>query len=257
MPLPLWENIALFGAFMYGVAPIIVRATFQYSVKCQPQKVDPATLPAQVRAIIDRWSRQIQATGFTEVGTYDLGIMASNTHSFIAYFVNRSAGDFANVSVVLSAKGAQGYFEFSSSFTNGLTLDTNVNKIISATATPADILIFRFPKVASPVELYPIHRALIQKHAAFLRPQLPPEGEEATRIEKQIGRFAPVQVDAGYMSLAPGGTHYCLTWKGAFLMTWKLLWPTSLIRKALYRMEMDKVLRSLHSGGLIGSVRTI
>lgn len=255
MELSLLEKIVLFWAFMHFIGPIALRFMFRYSAKCEPAKVDPGALPWAVTRFLDRWSSQIQAAGFSPVGVYDVGVLASGTRSYLAYFVNRSAGDFANVSIVVGNEKTQGYFEFSSSFTNGLTLDTNINKTISVTSTPPDILIFRFPQIDSPSQLYQIHRALIQKHAAFLRPQLPPVGEEATRIVKQLGRFGPRQVEAGYMQLIPEGTHYRLTWKGAFLVGWKSLWPTSLIRRSLYRIQMRKVLRSLESAGII-SVRT-
>lgn len=253
MPLPLWEKILLFWAFMHLMGPIALFFTFKYSAKCEPVKIDePAALPWGVKRFIDRWSQQIQNTGFSPVGIYDMGTLASGTRSFLAYFVNRSAGDFANVSIVSTEAKTVGYFEFSSSFTNGLTLDTNVNKTISVTATPPDILIFRFPQIESPSQLYQVHRALIQKHGAFLRPQLPAAGEESIRIVQQLGRFAPRQVEAGYMRLVPKGNHYCLTWKGACLTAWKSIWPTSLIRRSLYRMHMKKVLRSLESSGIVG-----
>ena len=252
MPLPLWEKIVLFWVFMHVVGPVVLRFTFRFSATCHPSNVAREGLPPAVRALFDRWSNQIQGLGFTLVGYYDMGMLASGTRSFLAYFVNRTSGEFANVSVVQTKEKTQGYFEFSSSFTNGLTLDTNVNKTISISSTPPDILIFRFPEFTSPVELYRIHRALVQKHAAFLRPQMPPEGQEHTRIAQQIGRFGPCQAKAGYMWLVPDTTHYLLTWKGACLMTWKSLWPTSLIRRALYRAHMQKLLTSLRTEGFGG-----
>jgi hypothetical protein len=252
LPLPLWEKLILFWAFLQIVGPLVVKATFRYAAKVDPVKVPLEAVPDAVRAAINRWSTQIQALGFSSVGVYNMGALASNTQSFLAYFVNRSAGDFANVSVVLSGAVTKSYFEFSSSFTNGLTLDTNINRIVSIGSTPPDILIFRFPSIASPSLLYQVHRALLQKHASFLRPQLPPEGEEATRIVKQLGRYGPCQAGAGLMHLAPGATHYTLTWKGALLMTWKSVWPTPLIRRTLYGMRMQKVLRSLQESGVLG-----
>jgi len=255
MPL-FWEKILLFWALMHVLGPIALLFTFKYSAKCEPSRIDePSALPWDVRRYIDRWSQQIQSAGFSPVGIYYMGALASGTKSYLAYFVNRTAGDFANVSIVSTEAKTQGYFEFSSSFTNGLTLDTNVNKTISVTSTPADILIFRFPQIQSPFQLYQVHRALVQKHAGFLRSQMPPAGEEATRIVKQLGRFGPRQAEAGYMRLAADGTHYRLTVLGACLTAWKSLWPASLIRRSLYRMKMQKVLNSLQSSGIV-DVRT-
>jgi hypothetical protein len=43
------------------------------------------------------------------------------------------------------------------------------------------------------------------------------------------------------MVLAKNGRTYRLTWKGALLMTWRGLWPTSMIRKALQRKTMQSL----------------
>lgn len=254
-PLPLWEKIILFWAFLHVVGPLVIKATFRFSATIEPTKVPLESVPAAVRAAIERWSTQIQALGFTPVGIYNMGALASNTQSFLAYFVNRTAGDFANVSAVLSGSVIRSYFEFSSSFSNGLTVDTNINKTATIGSQPSDLLIFRFPSIDSPSLLYQVHRALLQKHASFLRPQLPPEGQEATRIVQQLGRYAPCQAAAGLMYLAPGDTYYRMTWKGAVLMTWKSIWPTPLIRRTLYSLRMQKVLKSLEQSGAV-NIRT-
>ena len=45
------------------------------------------------------------------------------------------------------------------------------------------------------------------------------------------------------------GKSYRTTWKGAFLMTWNGLWPSSLIRKAAYKQAMRVELQSLEVHG--------
>lgn len=249
--LPLLEKLVFFWAFLHLIGPLVVKLTFRYAAKVQPVKISIESLSVAARSIVERWSPQIEALGFTPVGVFNMGTLASNTQSFLAYFVNRTAGDFANVSIVSSSAVTKSYFEFSSSFTNGFTLDTNINKIASIGSVPPDIRIFRFPQFSSPAQLYQVHRGLIQKHAAFLRPQMPAPGEEASRIAQQLGRYAPCQVQAGLMYLASDQTHYRLTWKGAILMTWKSIWPTTLIRRTLFSLRMQKELKSLQSNGAI------
>ncbi len=52
------------------------------------------------------------------------------------------------------------------------------------------------------------------------------------------------------MYLVPDGGDYLLTWKGAILMTWRGLWPTSLVRRAIHKFEMRAELHSLHVRGV-------
>jgi hypothetical protein len=140
------------------------------------------------------------------------------------------------------------------SFANGLTIDANTNKTLPVTPTNADNTIFRFPQIFDPTELFYVHRSLVQKHAAFVEPQLPPAGQEASRIKAQLERYGPRQVRSGYMYLPDNETAYRLTWKGAFLMACKSIWPMSMIRGWLYRAQMKDVLRSVRQES-IASVR--
>jgi hypothetical protein len=181
------------------------------------------------------------------LGYFDVGSLATNTRSYLAYFVNRSSGVFANVSVVASPAKTAGYFEFSSSFSNGLTLDVNTNKTLPLTPPRPGFRIFRLPEVFDPMELFQIHRALVQKYAPQLQPQLPPVGQESGRIKSQIEQYGPEQAKAGYMYLSKDGQTYRLTWKGSLLMAWKSLWPTSMIRGWSYREQMKGELRALRT----------
>ncbi len=72
--------------------------------------------------------------------------MASDTKSFVAYFVNRQTNDFSNVTVVVSPGKMAGYFEFSTRLTNGTLIETNTNSILPLTPNNPDYRVFRFPK---------------------------------------------------------------------------------------------------------------
>ena len=89
-----------------------------------------------------------------------------------------------------------------------------------------------------------------QKHARGLQPQLPAEGQEASRIKAQVELFGQRQARSGYLYLGRDGSAYRRTWKGVFLMGWKSVWPISPIRTSLYQSKMKQRLRSLGQGGI-------
>ena len=60
-----------------------------------------------------------------------------------------------------------------------------------------------------------------------------------------IENYGPRHAKAGYMVLGKNGQTFRLTWKGTFLMTWRGLWPTSVVRKALQRKTMHSELPAL------------
>jgi hypothetical protein len=53
---------------------------------------------------------------------------------------------------------------------------------------------------------------------------------------------------AGYMALSPDGETYRPTWKGAFLMTWKQLWPAKGILRAARDRTARRLIAELESG---------
>lgn len=52
------------------------------------------------------------------------------------------------------------------------------------------------------------------------------------------------------MHPAGDGGQFELTWKGAALMAWRALWPTSIVRRVLYRQAMRAELHSLEVRGV-------
>lgn len=57
--------------------------------------------------------------------------------------------------------------------------------------------------------------------------------------------MGPRHAKAGYMVLEKNGQPFGLTWKGTLLKTWRGLWPTSVVRKALQRKTMHSELQAL------------
>jgi hypothetical protein len=177
-------------------------------------------------------------------------MLTSNTQRYVAYFLNRSTNDFANVTVATSPQKIAAYFEFSTRFSNELTLETNTNRIPPMTPDNHVIRVFRFPTIKEPQALYQLHRQLIQKHAAGQWAQGESRGQELERMISVIENYGPRHAKMGYMVLGRNRHTYRLTWKGAFLMTWRGLWPTSFVRKALQRKTMQSELQALPVGGV-------
>lgn len=239
----------LFGS-LHLVAPIVVRSGFRFTAHCKPVQVPLEELPTDVAEFVLPRIPQMQTLGFEFLGCYDCGFLASNTQSFIAYFCNRTTNDFANVSVAMSPQKLAGYFEFSTRFGNGVALETNTNSDLPLTPDNPEVRVFRFPEIKEPRELYQLHKSLIEKYANGQWAQGEPKGQEIQRFLRVLENYGPRLEKMGYMYPAPEGGTYRLTWKGAFLMTWRGLWPTLLVRRAIHKIEMRSELQSLHLRGV-------
>jgi len=242
----LWRDAAILLGTMHLMAPMVVRSGFRFAAHCNPVQVTLEELPQEVSARIRLQIPQMQSLGFELLGCYDCGILASDMRSFIAYFCNRTTNDFANVSMAVSPQRTAGYFEFSTRFETGLVLETNTNSILPLTPDNPEVRVFRFPEIQEPRELYQVHKSLIEKYASGKWAQSEPKGQEIQRLVRVMENYGPRHAKMGYMYLAPDAETYLLTWKGAVLMTWRGLWPTGLIRRAIHKHAMRSELQSLH-----------
>jgi hypothetical protein len=244
-----WKDAAVVVGLAHLAGPLALRATFRFASSCQLTQVPTGELPVDVAAEFSTKIPDLQNAGFELLGCYDCGELAAHTNSYLAYFCNRATNDFASVTVMLSARGIDSFLEFSSSFADGRTFETNTNGILPL--TPADPIrrIFRFPEIKDVRALYNVHRLLIEKYAAGLWAQAEPKGHEIQRFLRAVENYGPRHAKLGYLQLAADGESYRATWKGAFLMTWSGLWPSSIIRKAAYKQAMRAELQSLEIRG--------
>ena len=136
------------------------------------------------------------------------------------------------------------------SFTNGMTLATNSNGVVPLTPGDPQHRIFRFPKIQSAEALYGIHRQLLARYTIGWWPEREPEGEEMRRYIRTAENYGRRHARIGYMRLTGDRLWYRLTWKGACLMTWRRLWPTSIARRLAQRYAMARELHSLEERGV-------
>ncbi len=245
----LLELTAFVGA-LHLLAPVLVRTTMRFSGVCQLTKVPVDGLPEEAAASFRPRIPELLELGFEFLGCYDCGSLRSETHSYIAYFCNRRTNDFASVSILVTPGRPRSYLEFSTSFTNGLILETNTNGSLPLTPAQTEHRVFRFPNVRAGGALYRIHRQLIEKYAVGFWAKAETAGDELLRYKRVIENYGPRHVRIGYMELAEDGTSYKLTWQGACLVAWRGLWPTSIVRRLQHRHLMQSQLRSLEVRGV-------
>ena len=91
-------HVATVVGVLYLLGALAVRWTFRFAARCQFSEVPLNTLPVQVADLFRKRIPEIQELGFELAGCYACGALATETHSYVAYFCNRGSNDFANVS---------------------------------------------------------------------------------------------------------------------------------------------------------------
>lgn len=103
----------------------------------------------------------------------------------------------------------------------------------------------RLQQVRDPVRLYRIYQALVAHQYGAAR-RAPPDyrGDPSGFLGASMVRELRQQVDTGYLRLDGAEDAYRPTWKGAFLMCWKLLQPFRDIRQWLADRRVRTLFRA-------------
>ena len=249
MPLFIQNDLFLLFLKIYGalfvLGPIVLRVTFRFKAKLDPQIVPPETLPADVRQFMMPRVAAIAGLGFDEVGYINLGTMAGGTQSYMALLSNSTTLEWADVSVVKSAKQMKGYSEFITRCSDDAQVDTNTNATAPVLFPWPSYHIFRFPQVKDAFTLYRVHRMLVQQNTGGSKPELPAKGQELAELKRRLERFGVRQQERGYMYLDRAGNYFLLTWKGAIVGAWRSIWPISMLRNLWMQSRSQTQLRSL------------
>ena len=251
MPGLLQNGIFLLILKLYCVlillGPILLRSKFRLKAKLNPQMVPLESLPPDVQSFMTSRTAPITKLGFEPVGHIALS-MVNNAGSFMALFSNSRTLEWADVSVVKSAKQFKVYIEFITRCSDDSQVDTNTSSTAPVLSPTPSYHVFRFPQIQDASVLYQAHRKLVQQNIRGSRPELPPKGQELAELKRRLERYGVRQQRQGYMVLDATGEYYRLTWKGAVLGAWRSIWPVSVLRNMWMQGQSQTRLRALGVG---------
>ena len=212
-----------------------------------PSEQTPPPVIESVAAI----SPQLESLGFTNRGHFRISRSVPNGGAHVTLFENRQSRQYAKLFSTFSTAGGtrkvtSTSLAFSTEFDDGLTLVTANRKTQPLTPrirTHEGSL--AVPWIGNPRRLYEIHNACITHFGnSASRADIPikdPIDFLRNSQLKETAKFA----ESGYYYLDEDARVYRPTWRGAILMTWKLLWPAKPIRAALASRRSARVLHEL------------
>ncbi len=239
-----------FAAFMYLGAPLIIYLTQRQNAnpRLEPAGTDPSASP--VLAPLAAATRAIQELGFELIGCYGLSLTA-NVTTFLSYLIHRGNGDLAIVAHLATPVKTVDMAEFGTRFVDGGTLTTGNSTTPGVYLRPPNKPVYRFPGERDLAKLYRYHQLLIQRDKGSQKKDVPAQGKEGERLVEALRREMNDQVPAGI--LQTDGQTFRPTLKGAYYMTWRLLFPVKQIRLALIASRTRALAKALEEGRLISS----
>jgi hypothetical protein len=251
--------IVLAGLLVYVGFPVAIRRGLKQAAEPQliPFPLDHPSLPKDVAGAFQIVIDQLRPVGFEPITGLALPNATARVRSIVYFLVNRQANDVALATVIYSAASPtaplrkQFSVEFVSHFRSGRRHNTNNGRQLDIFPPWPMRTINQFPEVTGAARLYRLHQALVARFALgakVFRLDEEFQGDVAAALNAW-GRevMAGHAVRTGYMYLSPEANVYRPTWKGAFLMTWKLMWPMKAIRRFVADRNARRLLAELEA----------
>ncbi len=241
------------------IPPILILLTFRQDANPKLELVDPQTaLPGEVQSYFSRCHEELAPLGFENVGTLFLPNQLPNVRALLALYVDRDAKTGAMPVVMYAQMGDQWsiqtqYVEFSTSFTDGSTVNTGNQNVPGAFPVREGCISTLHPELQSSSVLYEAHRAVLQTHRSGRQRVMNLDSKHGGNVPAYIAGGMREEfehaVNIGYLKLDQVGpppqprepspyqppreaneSAFRPTIKGAYLMTWQELWPFKPIR---------------------------
>jgi hypothetical protein len=237
-----WLLIALLAAVVlvglpWVLGPALILAVARYGVDPEFDPIDPDELSEPVLAYLDAGARQLETLGFRELTWLTMRGFAPRMVSHFAVLLHDDGRVAAMVAVIEA--GSDGATRLQAKFLELCTLlpdgrhvcTSNSGELLPPVPVPGRVAI-QLPRVEDPGRLLHLHRGLVTLESGSGRGSAAAIRDDVEAFLRQcIVIQVDALVDAGLMRRPGADGQSRPTLKGAFILTWSMLWPASAVRR--------------------------
>lgn len=247
--LPWWLAVLLVLLAPWWLGPVAVRVSTRHPAepRFEPYAPGPHQVPGWALEFLDRATAGLTALGFTGGPRFVESTWVRNLTSVVTLLDAPDGRCVAMPAAIYMAGSGAGrrvaYVEFTSRLSDGRRLLTNNSPILSVFPDVPGKSVIHLGQVDDPARLYRIHHTLVERALPAAAEPVPREGDQAARLARAMVQGVQEQLRTGYMRFDAEAREYRPTWKGAVLMSWKLLPPWRQTRMGL---RTARLLEELH-----------
>jgi uncharacterized protein DUF4253 len=244
--------VIVIGAAPYVVGPMLIHQRQRRHARPTLEPFDPAKHPfsAGLADAMQRNAALLGQAGYRQVA--DL-FRADVTARLRAVLMDTAAGDIAVVvGAAAAARPERGScaVELVARFEGGRSLTVHNSPLPGVFGAVPGKEKVRLRDVRDPTRLVRFYQALLaQRYGSLHREPAEDRADPGAFLGAAMVRELRQQVDTGYLWLDDRAGVYRPTWKGAFLMTWKLLQPFRAIGEWRSDRRARALARELHLEG--------
>jgi len=243
--------VGFFVMYVLGM-PFLVKQEMRFRINFSIDEIDPekASLPEEALEWLEETDEQLTALGFEKLGDFSISDCSPSVITLLSMYENHAQQNSAMVVTMFKAPEftteamsvREKYVEFSTEYTDGAEICTNNSRHGQVFMTVPRKRVTRLPETRDLETLYTLHLHLLERYGTPPKRRLPQPEEWPDIIRDDFQRDYQEQVEAGMMETDEHETHFLLTWKGAYLMSWKLMWPFAQITRARRRLAAQELL---------------
>lgn len=230
------------------LGPLIIYLTQKSQAYPNFTVINPRDLPPQIFATFARSREILAGLGFETVACLHKDGLMTNVRAYMLLLVNRQTKESALVYDMLADTGIssvhRSVIDFNTELSNGVEICTTTANDPNPYRPYPEKLMYQFPEVKNPWQLYKLHRQMVQANTegSDVYAYLPAQGDEIRSFSVSFTKTLMRQVEFGYLYLDEATNIFRPTVKGAIIMTWKLAWPTGMIKRALIRRRARRLM---------------
>lgn len=240
---------------LYVIAPLKIRKTQTKDIDVHFIPAELTDLPGEVAPAFYVASNQLASCGFRSLGTVRQHLWNTGQNGFISLWVNETLLDSIQIIGICTPSHVGGWkvvtlVTFRSEFTDGTSIVTSNSP--SASVFPPDrrLSSVRCPGVYDIALIHRFHRARVERDRGKRQATLDRASDPVSRLRMEHKETFERMIAAGYFAIDETGLQYVATYKGAYLMAYKLLPPFKQIQKIRKDRAVNRTLRELGFGGL-------
>jgi hypothetical protein len=221
----------LLSGFNWLIVPLILKRRHRQAAKPTYSHVTPEQLTPEARDFLGSMIREFATAGFEVAANVCHEKAVKGITSTSTLLVNRASGDVANVITTRGDKTRAMVYIIHSHFRDRTSISTAFNRgigILPRDPNHDGLTISWTRDVAALAEL---HRRRVVRSGRGSEPRVTPApGEEIRYMEEDWDRGMAHFVRVGYYRPDPNTGEMRSTFKGAYLMAWKLMQPVKSLR---------------------------
>jgi hypothetical protein len=235
--------------FFYIVSQ--VKNKFYHNKPTYNDMSTPENIPAKVTEILTETGNSFQKEGFRHISIFSQMENLNNTDTHYSLWVNDETKDTANIAVIetknilINSITRTIFIEFISDYGNDREINTNNSGMPAIFKYHKNKTIIKIPGLNDPHKLYKIHNHIVNKLSPKGEKRLPEAGKEMEFMTDGLISELKRQQDFGIYKFDSSSNSFRLTWKGAVIMTFKLIEPFKTIYKKLLENQAKKILNEL------------